>query len=46
MGKRHCLGELRKHLHKSVSKRIIGEVHKDLTHLPVYEIEAHLKKER
>ena len=41
----HTLGELRKHLHKSVSDRIIGEVDKDLTHLPVYEIEAHLKKE-
>ena len=41
----HALGELRKHMHKSVADRIIGEVHKDLTQLPVYEIEAHLKKE-
>ena len=39
------LGELRKHMHKTVASLIIGEVHKDLTRLPVYEIEAHLKKE-
>ncbi len=39
------LGDLRKHLHKTVADRIIGDVAKDLTHLPVYEIETHLKKE-
>jgi protein required for attachment to host cells len=38
------LGELRKHLHKTVVERIIGDVAKDLTRLPVYEIETHLKK--
>jgi protein required for attachment to host cells len=39
------LGELRKHLHKTVADRIIGDVAKDLTRMPVYEIETHLKKE-
>jgi protein required for attachment to host cells len=39
------LGDLRKHLHKTVADRIIGDVAKDLTRLPVYEIESHLKKQ-
>ena len=37
------LGELRKHYHKEVEKRIVGEVPKDLTNLPVPEIERVLQ---
>ncbi|TPG15210.1 host attachment protein [Sphingomonas koreensis] len=37
------LGELRKHYHKEVSSRLIGELDKDLTGHPVNEIEAALK---
>ncbi|MGZ8312818.1 MAG: host attachment family protein [Allosphingosinicella sp.] len=33
------LGELRKHYHKEVEKRLVGEIPKDLTNLPVEEIE-------
>lgn len=36
------LGELRKHYHKEVSDRLIGELDKDLTGHPVPEIEAAL----
>ena len=39
-----ALGELHKRLHKTVSDRIIGEIHKDLTRLAVFEIETYLKK--
>jgi protein required for attachment to host cells len=39
------LGELRKHYHKEVEKRIAGEVAKDLTGHPVAEIEKILKAE-
>jgi protein required for attachment to host cells len=37
------LGELRKHYHKEVEKRIAGEVPKDLTNVPVQEIERILQ---
>jgi protein required for attachment to host cells len=33
------LGELRKHYHKEVEKRLAGEIAKDLTGHPVTEIE-------
>ena len=33
------LGEMRKHYHKEVEKRLTAEIPKDLTHLPVQEIE-------
>lgn len=33
------LGELRKHYHKEVEKRLVGEVAKDLVKMPVDEIE-------
>jgi protein required for attachment to host cells len=33
------LGELRKHYHKEVEQRIAGEIAKDLTNMPVEEIE-------
>ena len=33
------LGELRKHYHKEVEQRIAGEIPKDLTNMPVPEIE-------
>lgn len=36
------LGELRKHYHKEVSERLIGEIDKDLTGHPVPEIEKAL----
>ncbi|MBV8688141.1 MAG: host attachment protein [Alphaproteobacteria bacterium] len=39
------LGELRKHYHKEVEKRLAGEVAKDLTGHPVAEIEKILKAE-
>jgi protein required for attachment to host cells len=37
------LSELRKHYHKEVQKRIVGEIPKDLTNMPVVEIEKALK---
>ncbi|HEV2866152.1 MAG TPA: host attachment family protein [Allosphingosinicella sp.] len=37
------LGELRKHYHKEVEKRLAAEVPKDLTNLPVDEIERILQ---
>jgi protein required for attachment to host cells len=37
------LGELRKHYHRQVSDRLIGELDKDLTGHPVPEIEAALR---
>jgi len=37
------LGELRKHYHKEVSDRLVGELDKDLTGHPVPEIEAALQ---
>lgn len=37
------LGELRKHYHKEVESRIAGEVAKDLTNMPVSEIEKVLQ---
>ena len=39
------LGELRKHYHKEVEKRIAAEVPKDLTNVPVEEIERILQAE-
>jgi protein required for attachment to host cells len=39
------LGELRKHYHKEVQKRLVGEVAKDLTGHPVPEIERILQSE-
>ncbi|MEZ6030709.1 MAG: host attachment family protein [Hyphomonadaceae bacterium] len=38
------LGELRKSLHKDVTDKVMAEVAKDLTHMPVYEIEKALTK--
>ena len=38
------LGELRKHYHKEVESRLIGELAKDLTGHPIPDIEAALKK--
>ncbi|MDB5670083.1 MAG: host attachment protein [Alphaproteobacteria bacterium] len=40
-----ALGELRKHYHKEVEKRLIGELSKDLTGHPVSEIEKILQAE-
>lgn len=37
------LGELRKHYHKEVERRLVGEVPKDLTKMPVAEIERVLQ---
>ena len=37
------LGQLRKHYHKEVEKRIVAEVPKDLTNVPVEEIERILQ---
>ena len=37
------LGELRKHYHKEVERRIVGEIPKDLVNLPVREIEKVLQ---
>ena len=34
------LGELRKHYHKEVSARLMGEIDKDLTNHPIADIEA------
>jgi protein required for attachment to host cells len=39
------LGELRKHYHKEVEKRLAGEIAKDLTGHPVTEIEKILQSE-
>jgi protein required for attachment to host cells len=39
------LGELRKHYHKEVEKRLLAEVPKDLVNLPVPEIEKILRAE-
>ena len=39
------LGELRKHYHKEVEKRLAGEIDKDLTGHPVTEIEKILQAE-
>jgi protein required for attachment to host cells len=39
------LGELRKHYHKEVERRLVGEVSKDLTNVPVAEIERILLAE-
>ena len=38
------LGELRRHYHKEVEKRLAGEVAKDLTNMPVDEIERALQE--
>ena len=38
------LGELRKHYHKEVTDRLVGEIAKDLTGHPVPDIEAALQK--
>lgn len=37
------LGELRKHYHKEVEKRLVGELPKDLVNMPVGEIEKILR---
>ena len=37
------LGELRKHYHKEVERRLVGELAKDLTGMPVAEIEKALQ---
>ena len=39
------LGELRKHYHKEVEARLAGEIAKDLTNMPVPEIEKVLQAE-
>lgn len=39
------LADLRRVLHPDVKAKIVGEVGKDLTHHPVNEIEAHLRRE-
>jgi protein required for attachment to host cells len=39
------LGELRKHYHKEVEKRLVGELPKDLVNMPVPEIERILQAE-
>ena len=39
------LGELRKHYHKEVEKRLAGEIAKDLTGHPVEEIEKIIRAE-
>lgn len=38
----HTLGELRKHYHASVSEKLAGELHKDLTGHTISDIEAAL----
>lgn len=38
------LGELRQHYHKEVERRIVGEVSKDLTGMPIAEIEKVLQQ--
>ena len=37
------LGEMRKDMHLEVTDKIVGEVDKNLTNLPLHEIEQHLK---
>ena len=37
------LGELRKEMHVAVSEKVVGELDKNLTNLPVHEIEEHLQ---
>ncbi|MGI9355829.1 MAG: host attachment family protein [Rhizobiaceae bacterium] len=37
------LGEMRKQLHHEVTEKVIGEVEKNLTNLPIHEIEKHLE---
>ncbi|MGQ0589693.1 MAG: host attachment family protein [Sphingosinicella sp.] len=39
------LGELRKHYHKEVERRLVGEIPKDLVNVPVDEIERILRAE-
>jgi protein required for attachment to host cells len=39
----HTLGELRKHYHKEVERRLVAEVPKDLVNVPVAEIEKILQ---
>jgi len=39
-----ALGELRKHYHKEVEARLLGEIPKDLTNRPTDEIEALIKQ--
>ncbi len=39
------LGHLRKKLHKEVEAKVIGEIPKDLTHLPIDQIEKRLQEE-
>ena len=39
------LGELRKHYHKAVEQRLLGEVPKDLVNVPVAEIEKILQSQ-
>lgn len=39
------LGHLRKKLHKEVEAKVVGEVAKDLTHLPLDQIEKRLQEE-
>ena len=39
------LGELRKHYHKEVERRLVGEVAKDLVNVPVAEIERILREQ-
>ena len=39
------LGEMRKHYHKEVEARLAGEIAKDLTNMPVPEIEKALQAE-
>ncbi len=41
----HVLGELRRHLHKEVADRIVGEIDKTLTNHPVHRIETILRAE-
>jgi protein required for attachment to host cells len=36
------MGDLRKAMHKEVSDKVVGEVAKDLTHMPAHEIERAL----
>ncbi|MEZ5938833.1 MAG: host attachment family protein [Hyphomonadaceae bacterium] len=40
-----ALGDLRKVLHTEVSQRIVAEINKDLTNMPLYEIEKALSSE-
>jgi protein required for attachment to host cells len=40
----HILADLRRALHSDVKARIVAEIDKDLTKLPVWEIERHILK--